>query len=42
MAAKPNCIILLHAGVQETIDILPKIITSLKNQGYDFRSLPGE
>jgi len=40
MAVKPNCVILLHAGVQETIDILPDIITSLKQQGYVFRSLP--
>jgi peptidoglycan/xylan/chitin deacetylase (PgdA/CDA1 family) len=36
LAAKPGCIVLLHAGVSETIDALPGVIRSLRNQGFTF------
>ena len=29
-------IILLHDGIQQTIDVLPQIIQILKNRGYKF------
>ena len=35
-AASPGGIILIHDGVQQTIDVLPKIIKDLKSQGYEF------
>ena len=33
---KNGGVILLHDGVQQTIDALPEIITRLKNKGYEF------
>ena len=38
-AAKPDSVILLHAGVGETIDALPAIIRSLKSRGFVFALL---
>ncbi len=32
----PGGVILLHDGIQETIDILPNIITTLRKRGYQF------
>ncbi len=29
-------IVLMHDGIQETIDVLPQILTTLKNEGYEF------
>ncbi|HEY3377057.1 MAG TPA: polysaccharide deacetylase family protein [Armatimonadota bacterium] len=34
--ARNGGIILIHDGVQQTINILPKLITTLKKQGYQF------
>jgi polysaccharide deacetylase family sporulation protein PdaB len=34
--AEPGGIILIHDGVKETIDILPKVIQTLKDKGYEF------
>ena len=36
LAAKPGSVILLHAGVSETLETLPEIIKSLKNRGFGF------
>ncbi len=35
-SVNPGGIILLHDGIQETIDILPNIITTLRQRGYRF------
>lgn len=35
-AVKPGRSILLHAGVQESIDVLPGVIRSLRMRGYSF------
>jgi peptidoglycan/xylan/chitin deacetylase (PgdA/CDA1 family) len=35
-AASPGGIILIHDGIQQTIDVLPKLIKDLKSQGYEF------
>ncbi len=32
----PGGIILLHDGIQETIDMLPKLITAMRKRGYKF------
>lgn len=40
MGTKANSVILLHAGVSETVEVLPDIIKSLKKQGYVFKTLP--
>ena len=37
LAAKPGCIVLLHAGVSDTIDVLPGIIASLRERGSELR-----
>ena len=34
--ASPGGIILLHDGIQQTIDVLPQIIQTLRNRGYKF------
>ncbi|MEI6521736.1 MAG: polysaccharide deacetylase family protein [bacterium] len=34
--ASPGGIILIHDGIQQTIDILPQLIETLKKQGYQF------
>ena len=36
LAVKPGSVILLHAGVTETIDILPDVIASLRKRGMGF------
>jgi len=28
--------VLLHDGIQATVDMLPELITQLKNQGFEF------
>lgn len=33
---EPGGIILIHDGVKETIDVLPKVIQTLKDKGYEF------
>ena len=35
-AYAPGCIIQLHAGVAETVDALPEIVTAARRQGYEF------
>ena len=42
LAAKPNCVILLHAGVSDTVEALPALITSLRDRGFEFGRLPAE
>ncbi|MGC4048039.1 MAG: polysaccharide deacetylase family protein [Armatimonas sp.] len=37
--ATPGAILLLHDGIEQTIQVLPQIIESLKKQGYTFVSL---
>jgi peptidoglycan-N-acetylglucosamine deacetylase len=34
--AKDGAIILMHSGVQSTIDVLPEVIETLRADGYDF------
>jgi peptidoglycan/xylan/chitin deacetylase (PgdA/CDA1 family) len=36
---KPGCVIQLHAGVPETLQALPSILSSLKSLGYEFKKL---
>lgn len=36
LAAKPGCVVLLHAGVSDTIEALPDVIRSLRQRGYRF------
>jgi peptidoglycan-N-acetylglucosamine deacetylase len=36
LGAKPGCVILLHAGVSDTIDALPDVIRSLRSRGFGF------
>jgi peptidoglycan/xylan/chitin deacetylase (PgdA/CDA1 family) len=36
LAAKPGSVILLHAGVAETIEVLPEIIRTLRARGFEF------
>lgn len=33
---KGGAIILLHDGIQQTLDVLPQVITTLRKQGYEF------
>lgn len=40
LAAKPDCVILLHAGVSETVDALPGIISGLRKHGLKPATLP--
>ena len=37
--ASPGGIILLHDGIDQTIDVLPQIITTLRARGYQFVSV---
>jgi peptidoglycan/xylan/chitin deacetylase (PgdA/CDA1 family) len=39
LAAKPGCVVLLHAGVSETIEALPAIVRSLRERGMVFEVL---
>lgn len=39
-AVKPNCVILLHVGVSDTVEALPGVIASLKQRGFEFKTLP--
>lgn len=36
LAAKPGCVVLLHAGVSETIDVIPEVISALRQRGCQF------
>lgn len=36
LAVKPSCVLLLHAGVSDTIYTLPEVISSLRQRGYRF------
>jgi len=36
LAAKPGSVILLHAGVSETVEVLPEIIRALRARGFEF------
>lgn len=40
LAAKPGSVILLHAGVSETVEALPSVISHLRRRGLTFRCLP--
>lgn len=35
-AATPGGIILIHDGIQQTVDMLPRLIKELRRQGYEF------
>jgi alpha-beta hydrolase superfamily lysophospholipase len=39
LAVKPGGVVLLHAGVSETIDSLPGIIKSLMGRGFSLETL---
>lgn len=36
---KPGAIILIHDGVQETINMLPQIIEHIQSKGYKFQTV---
>lgn len=40
LAVKPGSVILLHAGVSETVEVLPGLISSLRMRGFCFSTLP--
>jgi peptidoglycan/xylan/chitin deacetylase (PgdA/CDA1 family) len=40
LAAKPGCVVLLHAGVSQTVEALPAIIAGLRERGFDCPPLP--
>ena len=39
-AAQPGCVIQLHAGVEDTVQALPRIIRLLRDRGFTFAVLP--
>lgn len=42
LAARPNAVIQLHAGVDDTLKALPKILHSLRGRGFAFGKLDAE